>query len=108
MAFPNKYKIVGMEILVNFDVVIATRTTYDLLALAGDIGGLKEALGWIGILLVSWYTDLNSRSIMASAMFKQSKSNYRQVRARMHKEEQNLNRQQKINRNLATDFACRE
>jgi hypothetical protein len=45
--------------LVNFDVIMATRTTYDLLALAGDIGGLKEALSWVGMAVVGWYTNKN-------------------------------------------------
>ena len=50
----------GIEIMLSLDVIMATRTTYDLLGLAGDIGGLKEALSWIGIILVGWYTDKNS------------------------------------------------
>jgi hypothetical protein len=54
---------------VNFDVVMGSRATYDLLALAGDIGGLKEALSWIGIALVGWYTNNNSRSILTNALF---------------------------------------
>jgi hypothetical protein len=68
--FPNKYKFIGIDFLVDSNVIMASRTTYDLLALAGDIGGLKEVLSWVGILLVSWYTDRNSRSIMTSALFK--------------------------------------
>jgi hypothetical protein len=55
--------------LLNFDVIMATRTTYDLLSLAGDIGGLNEALGWIGILLVGWYSDRHSQSILTTRLF---------------------------------------
>jgi hypothetical protein len=58
--------------MLSFDVIMATRTTYDLLGLAGDIGGLKEALSWIGIILVGWYTDKNSQGILVNRLFKSS------------------------------------
>jgi hypothetical protein len=48
---------------------MGTRATYDFLALAGDIGGLKEALSWVGMALVGWYTNKNSRSILTTALF---------------------------------------
>jgi hypothetical protein len=49
---------------------MATRNTYDLLGLAGDIGGLKEVLGWIAFVLVTWFNYRNGTSVLASTLFK--------------------------------------
>jgi hypothetical protein len=69
-SFPERYKFIGAEIQLNFDTIKETRSTYDLLALAGDIGGLKEALTWFGILLVGWYTKKNNHGMLVSSLFK--------------------------------------
>lgn len=63
--WPTKYKFIGTEILLSFDVMHTSRTTYDLLALAGDIGGLNEVLNWISVVLVSKFAWNNGTWTLA-------------------------------------------
>ena len=46
--FPQNYKIAGFSIIRNLDSVQYDRSTYDLLACIGDIGGLEGAILLIG------------------------------------------------------------
>ena len=57
--YPNKYKFIGVEILLNFDLNSYGRNTYSLLQWFGDLGGLEQALKLIGSLLVSRLASLN-------------------------------------------------
>jgi hypothetical protein len=61
----------------SYDVKLVQRTSYDLLALLGDIGGLEGTLHWIGFILVSWFTERNANSIMTQRLFTKSKPGYK-------------------------------
>jgi hypothetical protein len=87
--YSDHYKFVGVQLYLNFDVIHATRTTYDLLALFGDIGGLNEVLGWIGVLLVGWYTDKNANGILNNLLFQQQKAEYKEIRTKQFHSEKN-------------------
>jgi hypothetical protein len=58
-AYPTRYKFIGVEILLNFDLNAYSRNTYSLLQWFGDLGGLEQALKLIGSLLVSRFASLN-------------------------------------------------
>jgi hypothetical protein len=92
----------------NFDGIFATRTTYDLLALAGDIGGLNEVMGWIGVLLVSWYTDKNSSGILTNLLFQQQKTEYKNIRTKQFLNERNQDQHKKICKHISTNYVLRE
>jgi hypothetical protein len=53
----------------SYDFLVATRANYDLLALAGNIGGFKVVLGWLAILLVSGYSKANGTRILTKNLF---------------------------------------
>ena len=57
--YPTRYKFIGVEILLNFDLNAYSRNTYSLLQWFGDLGGLEQALKLIGSLLVSKFASLN-------------------------------------------------
>ena len=57
--YPTRYKFIGVEILLNFDLNAYSRNTYSLLQWFGDLGGLEQALKLIGSLLVSRLASLN-------------------------------------------------
>jgi hypothetical protein len=75
--FPTKYKFTGMEILLDFNVKMIQRSSYDILSLLGDIGGLLGTLQYIGFLLTSWFTERFAKSIITQNLFTQSKSGYK-------------------------------
>lgn len=68
--YPNQYQILAISIFLSYDVTIATRKTYDLLGLAGDIGGLYEVVGWSGIILVTWFNHKHGTNVLANTLFK--------------------------------------
>jgi hypothetical protein len=49
--FPNGYKYIGVEVLLNMDILSTERQTYGILDYLGDIGGLSELLQ----LTVGWF-----------------------------------------------------
>ena len=50
--FPHNYKFAGFSIMRNLDAVQYDRSTYDLLACIGDIGGLEAIILLIGGLFI--------------------------------------------------------
>ena len=44
----GKYKFTSLEIILNQDVRVTTRSTYDVLSWIGDCGGLKDGLFGLG------------------------------------------------------------
>ena len=55
--FPHNYKIAGFSIFRNLDSVQYNRSTYDLLACIGDIGGLEGAVLLFGGYLMKWFSS---------------------------------------------------
>jgi len=49
----GRYKVTGIEILQNYDIIRINRETYSLLQLLGDIGGLYDALFFMGVFLLT-------------------------------------------------------
>lgn len=60
----------------HFDRVIYSRETYDTLKFFGDLGGLNEALTFIGSLLVSWLAKFNAGSFLVSMLYSQSTTKF--------------------------------
>jgi hypothetical protein len=54
--FPSDYKIAGFSIVRSLDSVEYDRSTYDLLACVGDIGGLEGAVLLFGGFLIQSFT----------------------------------------------------
>lgn len=67
--YPKRYKFVGVEILLQFDLTTYSRSTYDFLQWFGDLGGLNEALQFMGSLLVAGFASFNSGSFLVSRLF---------------------------------------
>lgn len=74
--YPSRYKFTGLEILLNFDLVIYNRETYDTLQWLGDLGGLNDALSVFGRVAVSGFAAFNSGSFLVSQLYSQSSPKY--------------------------------
>ena len=70
--YPKRYKFTGLEILVDFTKVIYSRQTYDTLQFFGDVGGLNEALRFLGSLAVNWFSVFNAGAFLLSRLQGQS------------------------------------
>ena len=79
--YPTRYKFIGVEILLNFDLNAYSRNTYSLLQWFGDLGGLNEALQFMGSVMVSGFASFNSGSFLISRLFIQSNLKYRKSRS---------------------------
>ena len=53
--YPENYKVTGLEILASYDVVRINRETYSLLQFLGDVGGLYDALLFLGIFTLAYF-----------------------------------------------------
>jgi hypothetical protein len=53
--YPENYKVQGIAIYRNLDIVEIRRSTYDILNFLGDLGGLLDILSVIGLFAVGWY-----------------------------------------------------
>ena len=51
--FPDKYKFIGVEILMDFSLKSINRSTYSVLDYLGDIGGFIDLLKLLGTFLLS-------------------------------------------------------
>lgn len=67
--YPKRYKFIGVEILLDFDLNSFSSNTYSLLQWLGDLGGLNEALQFMGSLLLSGFASFNSGSFIISRLF---------------------------------------
>jgi len=56
-TFPSKYKIAGFSVFRHLDVTVYNRSTYDVLACLGDIGGLEGIILILGGLLIKKITE---------------------------------------------------
>ena len=63
--------------------MVYSRQTYDFLQWFGDLGGLNEALHFMGSLLVASYAVFNSGSFLVSRLFTQSTKSYQNSRSIM-------------------------
>jgi hypothetical protein len=79
------------------------RSTYDALALLGDIGGLNETLQVIGMILVSWFTGRNANAIMTQNLFTKSNPGYKGRRISQHESKTEI----PLAKQLAVDFQNR-
>lgn len=89
---------------------MATRATYDLLGLAGDVGGLNEVLSGVGFVLVAWFNYRNGMSVLASDLFKTQDGEYKEVSIRQHKQspdKKKINSSNEISKNMATSYTYR-
>jgi len=53
-----------LEILVSYNVVRINRETYSLLQLLGDVGGLYDALLFLGVFLLGNFTNVKFFSLL--------------------------------------------
>ena len=56
-SYPERYKFTGFDLYLDLDLYMISRTSYDVLNLTGDIGGLFSGLCSIGALITHWYND---------------------------------------------------
>jgi len=54
--YPENYKVTGLEILANYDVIRINRETYSLLQFLGDLGGLYDALVLLGAFALTYFS----------------------------------------------------
>ena len=64
------YKFISNDMFFDLEKMVVTRQTYDLLSWLGDIGGLGEALYYIGHMLVGPFAAFNSKSILLANLFR--------------------------------------
>ena len=57
--FPEKYKLIGLEIYMDFALKSINRSTYSILDYLGDIGGFVDILLILGSVLLSRITKFN-------------------------------------------------
>lgn len=81
--YPLRYKFIGVEVLLNFDKTIIDRNTYDILRFFGDLGGLFEALRFMGEVLVRGFAGFNAGSFLVSRLYKHSSKEYQKSRSIM-------------------------
>lgn len=66
-SYPDRYKFTGFDLYFDLNLYTVERSTYDILQLLGDVGGLLQGLEWIGWALTGWYsTRFRNRFIISS------------------------------------------
>ena len=79
-TFPTKekpdtlYKFSGFVLSVSLDMLITERETYGVLEWLGDIGGLFDALRYIGYLLIAPIASYHLKTELLSSIFNKQKT----------------------------------
>ena len=66
----RKYKFTSYEINLSADKKVINRETYSLLEWLGDVGGLIEALRFLGKLIAGPVTSFSLQATLLSALFR--------------------------------------
>ena len=69
--FPERYKIIGIEIYMDFALKSINRSTYSILDYLGDIGGFRDIIQIILGFVLSGYTAYNLDSHILYQLFDQ-------------------------------------
>ena len=65
----RKYKLIGIEIMVNFTKQEVGRQSYDILAFLVDLGGFFEALSYIGFFIATPFAKYKLETLLLKTMF---------------------------------------
>jgi len=74
LDYPDKYKITGIEIMFSYDIIDYNRQTYSVLEFLGDLGGLYDALYYLGHFIVAHYATRALDTSILSGIFKKRKA----------------------------------
>lgn len=67
--YPNNYKFMSADFVLNMDVQYTDRTSYDLLNMMGDVGGVLEVLVILFQLIASPFAIIRIKAILANRLF---------------------------------------
>jgi len=74
IQYPNHFKFFSANIQLSQDINYVERSTYDLLDMAGDIGGVLEVLMLIASVIVHPFSKMRLQSIITNRFFILSQS----------------------------------
>ena len=66
------YKFSSLELYVTLDSLVTERETYALLEWMGDLGGLFDALRYIGLYLIAPFASYSLKTELLSTIFNKS------------------------------------
>ena len=72
-SYPVSYEFMGMQMYIDFDKKVITRSTYGILDYLSDIGGLVYILILIGSVILSNVTTYFLDSIIMSKLFEEKR-----------------------------------
>ena len=75
--WPNFYKFVSVNIVINQDLQKVSRRSYDMLQMISEVGGLVSGLFTIIKLLFSFISQFNTKAFAMSSLFVESTNTYR-------------------------------
>ena len=70
----NKYKFGSVNLFLSAGKMITERSTYNILEWLGDVGGLFDALRYLGLFFVSPYVAFTYKAKMLFSLFRFVKS----------------------------------
>ena len=74
IEYPERYKLIGVDILLDFTLKTIDRSTYSILDFLGDVGGFYGILMLIGNVLLYKLRQFNLATIMQHTLFDEKKS----------------------------------
>jgi hypothetical protein len=97
LVWPSFYKIMSFKINLSMDQLQYSRTTYDILKLLGDVGGLQGSIFSIVMFVYGWFATFNGKIFVLTNLFDQSNSKFKDSRNSIAPSLQNL-----LNPSMAT------
>jgi hypothetical protein len=58
-----------VQLVLSHDLDVYSRSSYDLLQLLGEIGGIFEFFLIFGVLLIGWFNKFNANTFLVSKLY---------------------------------------